>query len=98
MWGSRFVILFLEFCLRNLLYFVRPASGEDCSLDSPWSYEDAVVYNGPKNVLVWFGDFKIQLLSCVSAYRPPVLQVISRYIDDLMWGSEVGEKLSASDV
>ena len=48
--------------------------------------------------MVWFGDFKIQLLSCVSAYRPPVLQVISRYIDDLMWDSKDVEGLSASDV
>jgi len=48
--------------------------------------------------LVLFGDFKIQFGSCVSAYRAPVCQVFLRYIDDPMWGSEDGERLSASRI
>jgi hypothetical protein len=39
--GLMSVTLFLEFSPRSRVYLVRPASGEDCSLDSPWSYSDA---------------------------------------------------------
>ena len=41
----------LDFSRRSFLWLGFPAGGEDCSLESAWSYAEARVINGVKIVL-----------------------------------------------
>jgi hypothetical protein len=82
--GGQPVTLFLEFSSRSCLYSEQPASG---------SYADARVCKE----LNWFGfgDFKIQFWILCFGILGTCLAFL-RYIDDLLWGLEDWERLSAS--
>jgi hypothetical protein len=86
--GRSLLLCFGGFSKRSRLSVGWPASGEDCSLDPPWSYADARLCKELK--LVWFGDFKIQFGSRNLAYRAACIASRLWYIDDQMWGLENG--------
>ena len=51
--GQGLSLCLLDFSTRVRLGFGLPASGEDCSLESPWSYADAQVCKRAETGLVW---------------------------------------------
>jgi hypothetical protein len=83
--------------LREILFgsVGRPV-GKTAASSPPWSYAEAPVCTELK--LVRFGVSKSTFGSCVSTYRAPVEQVFLRYIDDPLWGSDDGDRLSASRI
>ena len=68
--------------------------GKAAASSRPWSYADARVCTELK--LALFGDFKIQFLVLCFGMPGSCLASVLRYVDDTMWGSEEGERLSAS--